>query len=190
MNKRKLQPSKIFDGQNTDPRRGHVSREVLEAWLKVRTMDEGDCWLWRGAKCRLGLPRSNVNGSSSATVKRYVWQCCHPGAMFGHSRRYVASSTCGEASCVNPDHIQMARKRDVQAGKPTSPTVLAKRTAAMRKRGIGSQIAEQVKADRAEGATYAQLATKYDVAIGTIGRIFKPECAHANGASVFTWRPA
>ena len=199
MNYGNVQASKQMNGkENTNPRLGYVSREVLEAWLLERVSMDGECWLWRFAVCNAKQPRASLNGRSSLAVRRYVWQCCHPRGMNqadGYAR--VTVTTCGEPLCVNPDHVVLRAKSDAQKlhharhGTYATPAMIAKRTKTLRANRIGARIADQVLADRASGMTYRQLTEKHSVAIGTIKRILSPKVADAaNGSSVFAWRPA
>jgi hypothetical protein len=199
MNYGNVEASKQMNEQeNTNPRLGLVSRAILEQWLSQRVRVDGDCWIWRMAVCKSNQPRAALNGKTSLSVRRYAWQCCHPKGVNqadGYAR--VTLTTCGEPLCVRPDHVVLRSKSDAQKlhhkrhGTYATPAMVAKRAKTLRANRIGARIADQVRANRAAGMTYRQLAEKHSVALGTIQRILSPKVADAaNGSSVFAWRPA
>jgi hypothetical protein len=70
--------------------------------LKARTIEEGDCWLWQGY-LQNNTPQvaSYKNGGKRMVSVRKLIRELETGRQQpkGHY-----SNTCGECSCVNPDH--------------------------------------------------------------------------------------
>lgn len=160
-------------------------------YLRPRTVEEGDCLIWRQLLDRNHQPKATIGLVYSANVRRWILTCKH-----GDLGKKVATTTCGVRGCVNPAHlvavtnkeaIRAAAKRGVHA----HPEAVANRTRAQRARAKLAGRRDEILALRHVGMTYAQIAEVigcHQSAIGNIcrGRFHAPIVA---GASVFTWRP-
>lgn len=175
---------------------GLVERSVLIDWLQPRVSIEGDCWIWRLSTCRNNQPRATLNGKSSTSVRKYIWQCCHPDSPPPKGK--VTQPSCGEPLCVAPDHIVMrsksvAQKIHAKRGVYSKPGPLAKRTATLRAGGKIERIKHQVRQDREAGMYLHDLAKKYEVTLTTIYRCLdtrRDMPVVAANSSVFAWMPA
>lgn len=66
-------------------------------WEKVRSREPGQCWLWTGATNNVGVGLI-LRNRKLVTAHRVVAELCGKPSM---SR---VENTCGNKSCVNPDH--------------------------------------------------------------------------------------
>jgi hypothetical protein len=76
--------------------------------IKERTIEEGDCWLWRGAYSHRS-PALRHEGKV-LPVRRFVAQ--HLLGLDTYKR--FAHVKCGNLECVCPDHIQVVTRAKLQ----------------------------------------------------------------------------
>jgi hypothetical protein len=105
--------------------------------LKTRCIEEGDCWLWQsrvkksGRKERRATP---VIGRKAVPVRRVMAELKTRKAV---APGLVASPSCGNALCVNPDHVAVqtvaeARAMAASFGAYVNPNRILKATLTMR----------------------------------------------------------
>lgn len=61
---------------------------------------DGTCWIWTAAVDNRHHPVIKIAGRTERT-RRITWQLTH-GPLTSHAR---IRSTCGQACCVNPNHM-------------------------------------------------------------------------------------
>lgn len=77
--------------------------------IKKHVVEEGDCWNWTGALQSCGsVPTMRWHGRVGA-VRRFI--LLDRGVDLG---KRLATYTCGNAECVNPEHIAPATRQRVQ----------------------------------------------------------------------------
>lgn len=77
--------------------------------IRKRVVEEGDCWNWTGALQACGsVPTMQYQGKVGA-VRRFI--LLEQGVNL--SKR-LATYTCGNPFCVNPEHVAPATRRAVQ----------------------------------------------------------------------------
>lgn len=84
--------------------------------LLARTVEEGDCLLWKGSMASTNIPTVCVEADARRSVRRLLWQMLNgpiPANKF-------ASCSCGEPRCVAPEHLVLMTKR--QIAKRTAKT--------------------------------------------------------------------
>jgi hypothetical protein len=80
--------------------------KVLEHLLS-RTVQDGDCWIWQGAKNAKGYGKFSVGGLKNLYVHRYVCE-----QFRGLRAGQVAMHSCDRPSCINPTHLRPASSSD------------------------------------------------------------------------------
>ena len=80
-----------------------VHTKSPEESLALRTVREGDCIIWTGAKSGHGYGKIYLNGTTKTYVHRYVWERDNGPIPAGME----IDHTCWNRSCVNPDHLRL-----------------------------------------------------------------------------------
>lgn len=120
--------------------------------IKGRSIEDGDCWIWQGGatgRSKTPMMRKVVGGPGEA-VRRIIARDVQGKAIDGR----VVTTTCGNPSCVAPEHVLVATKRALgrlnvaRTGYTSNPARNAKISRVARERW-GKLDAEQVADIRA-----------------------------------------
>lgn len=168
-----------------------MRNEVL-AYLRPRTVEVGDCLIWTRAKSSSGAPVATIGGARSINIRRWVVEQCHGEIPTGWSVR----SHCGHKCCVHPDHLAALPWRDhVQRlhrdGAYDTPACRARQVRKARAEAkLTLDLAREVRALRAQGATLKSIAGRVGVNPTTISRICRGIywADTVPNASAFSWR--
>ena len=79
--------------------------------IKNKTVQEGDCHIWQGAKHPQGYGMMRFD-SKMRTVHSVIIQLKY-GRFPGKSSKEKITRTCGNNECVNPDHLIIKNMHDV-----------------------------------------------------------------------------
>jgi len=149
--------------------------QMLE-YLRSRSIDTGDCWIWTGWTRPDGLPMASLEGRRGVVIRRWIWETQHQQPAGG----WQVIASCGNVRCVNPDHVKRAsgaeKARIFWSHTPTRTAVSTrlKKSAAARKnsRLTASDVAE-IRLRHADGESLTELARRYSVARTTITKIVR-----------------
>jgi predicted XRE-type DNA-binding protein len=138
--------------------------------IRKHVVEEGDCWNWTGAMQTSGtVPTMNYKRKVGA-VRRFILQ--EQGVDL--SKR-LATYTCGNPLCVNPEHVSPATRRAVQRrtteeqGHQKSLLRRKKLADNARKRAkLNPELARQVR--EADG-TQDEIAARFGVSQATVSVI-------------------
>lgn len=83
--------------------------------ILARTVREGDCMIWEGAKHPQGYGMMRQHGKMR-TVHSVVAEIKYGYAPDRYHGERV-SRNCGHVACVNPDHIEIVNASSLNAGK-------------------------------------------------------------------------
>lgn len=142
--------------------------------IRKHIVEEGDCWNWTGALQTCGaVPTMNYKRKVGA-VRRFILE--DQGVELG---KRLATYTCGNPMCVNPEHVAPATRKAVQqrhadAVRRTTNIVRAKRIsdAARQRSKITLEIALAIR--YAEG-TQREVAARFGVTQATVSKIQRGE---------------
>ena len=144
---------------------------------------EGECWEWHG-RMQGSIPMmKHKNGASN--VRRLV--LIERGVpMTG----FIATYTCGNAKCVNPDHTGRSNntqlnRRIVADMSSATNTLRSKRIAETMREKHAKLSQADVDQIRASDEKEKDLATRYGVSEGLIGRIRRGQTWKTFSASPF-----
>ena len=84
-----------------------VNTRSPEESLALRTVHEGDCIIWTGAKSDRGYGKIYLNGTTKNYVHRYVWERDNGPIPAGME----IDHTCWNRACVNPDHLRLTTRK-------------------------------------------------------------------------------
>lgn len=171
-------------------------RATVMAWLEARAKRDEDtgCLLWLRAVNGEGLPVASVDGVRARNVRR--WMLEQLGDPVAPGMRVVPK--CRASTCVEPSHMRQLLPGQVNTlmvaeGRFQTPA----RFAASQKGGRTSsgrtpEVADQVRAMRAQGMTLQAIACAANMSISAASRICRGETwkTHAPAASVFSWAQA
>lgn len=73
--------------------------------LMARTIEDCDCLIWQGGTSGSGHPKLG-----SQAVRRLVWSAHHNQEL---DARRLVSVTCGNAKCINPEHLALTSRVEV-----------------------------------------------------------------------------
>lgn len=76
--------------------------------IHARSIEDGDCWVWRGG-CGHGTPHMSEN-AKSVPVRRWIAQH-HLGKQI---KGAFATNSCGNPLCVAPDHVLVVTRARLQ----------------------------------------------------------------------------
>lgn len=112
--------------------------------IRMNSVDEGDCWLWEGYMSRNNTPyvyAKNEQGKHVHTPARRA--IAKETGKFREG--YVYYAVCGEARCVNPEHVRGA------------PEGVARRRILDRALSGRSDLVRRQKITKARQTTYAKI---------------------------------
>jgi predicted XRE-type DNA-binding protein len=140
--------------------------------IRKHVVEEGDCWNWTGALQGCGtVPTMNYKRKVGA-VRRFILQ--EQGVDLDKGKR-LATYTCGNTMCVNPEHTAPATRRAVQRrtteelGHQKSLLRRKKLADNARKRAkLNPELARQVR--EADG-TQDEIAERFGISQATVSAI-------------------
>ena len=144
---------------------------------------DGDCWEWHG--CMQGSVPIMKHDGQVANVRRLVL-IERETPMNG----YIATFTCGNHKCVNPDHVarssraQMNRRIMADMSSATN-TLRIKRIADVKRRTDAKLSQDDVNQIRASDDRHEDLAERFGVSKSLIGRVRRGEVWRTFSASPF-----
>lgn len=88
-------------------RKGREDKEYF--WSLFETPPHS-CWIWKAGKTKAGYGRFYLKSGASVAAHRYMYE-----TIFKEKVLYpnIVAHTCHNPSCVNPDHLIVARKGDI-----------------------------------------------------------------------------
>jgi hypothetical protein len=141
--------------------------------LKARTIEDGDCWQWRG-----------YMANNTPQVMHYIDGKRHMYSVRRLFRELIIgkkqpdghyTNTCGNQFCVNPEHIRWKTVRNHlrEAALNRQHTVIDRMKKRQYRVALGLTKLDMQKAEeiRASTETTKQLAEKYGVNISMIKRV-------------------
>ena len=143
-------------------------------WKRVNKGAADDCWVWTGAQGALGYGYIGVGGRGNTRIVSRVSWVLHfgqipPGLLICHK--------CDNPSCVNPQHLFLGtlddNAKDMMAKGRGN---LSGQHMAGEKNGnakLTQRAAEEIRAARARGEKYEDIAARYGVNQSTIGYVVR-----------------
>lgn len=144
----------------------------LKSFLRARSADIGNCWEWQGAtQGPYRMPVMNVRGTVTS-VRRHIARTL--GLQL--EDRSVATMSCGNRLCVNPRHVVVMSRAELQARTGRQMALHANHVRSCKlarsARRHSKLSAEQVIAIRAaEGVSQSALGARHGVSQATISAV-------------------
>jgi len=149
-------------------------------FIKDRCVIEGDCWNWQGALQSCGsTPTMHLR--NPVTGKRQVMSVRRAALLEKHKdsphvlKGKLATYSCGNAACVNPEHTHAVGRRTLQKrlvqelGYLQNPLRTQKLSKIMRdKSPLTPELVAQIRAD---DAPQKQIAARFGVSQAAISKI-------------------
>jgi hypothetical protein len=154
-----------------------MTPDDLLTYLRARTIEEGECWLWQRATTGEGHPVASIGGRRSIPVRRWAWGVWH-GAEPG-DRRIVCR--CAEPRCVWPGHLEAVTPSGmnrwlVKHGRMSTPAVAAaRREIARRASPLTQADVIEIRRRRAAGEKLREIAPDFPVGYNQISKICRYE---------------
>jgi len=170
-----------------DGKRGRI--EALDDIKSRCRVCESGCWMWRLGVDR-GVPLCKFGGAS-APVRRVGWllmgRKLHSGL--------VIVLKCGTEGCVNPAHCKAITRASMLAAQAvTQADRRLAISAALKKLGRRRLTDLQAASVIADQRPMHIIGAEYGISRQAVGAIKSgltyPDIHRAQGASVFSWRPA
>lgn len=169
-----------------------MNREQLDAYIRARIVEDGECWIWQQRIDRNHVPIANVDKRGPRNLRRTIWEVYNPGEVQG---KRVATTSCGVRGCVNPDHVvvrplKMAQRAAAKRGAYSQPKAIAARTRAMQQISPLTPHLNTIREMIAAGHPSKDIASVVGCSASAIRR-FRVGASHRPviaGASVFAWR--
>ena len=139
-------------------------------YLRQRSHEVGDCWLWRLAVGKTGYPIMSPRQTGESLVRRVAARLAGLPLQQG----CLVVTSCGEKCCVNPAHMRLSdHKRVAAAAREAGAYRRLPRRAkiAAAKRASSKLTMEDARAIRASGERLRDIAAAYGVSLGTIKSI-------------------
>jgi len=161
------------------------------AWISARTAEEGDCLLWTQPVNGEGYACASVGGRR-VVIRRWVYEHLVGPIKPG----FVITPSCGNKLCCAPAHLKAETRSTVNAR--TYKTTRNTETEYQRRKRLAISMGwsklsmDDAIAIRRDSRTAREVAEAYRLHISTVYLIRQGKTwrESANGASVFTWRPA
>lgn len=156
---------------NQKPPEKHPACGIDEKFLRDRSYEFGDCWIWTQGTNGAGYPQVKVPGGTAQLVRRLA------AAVGGKppAKGQPVTTTCGEKLCVNPEHMKPSTKKAIgkaaAARGAFSGLSRAGKIAGARRAGLVKLTDEQVAEIRASDDTDKVLGEAYGVKSYYVARI-------------------
>lgn len=142
----------------------------LLARIRKMVVEIGDCWEWQGAlQHKSPVPTMNYGGSVKP-VRRHIAEAS--GAVLAGK---LATYSCGNQLCVNPDHVIVVTRRRLQQRtakelKPQSNPMRIKKLSDIA-RARGKLTPELAQAIRDAEGTQRDIAARFGISQATVSVI-------------------
>lgn len=140
--------------------------------INARCIDVGDCWEWQGAMQACGSTPMVRIKQKTISVRRLLLQ--HLGV---NVQGKVCTYKCGNALCVNPEHLEAVSRKKLSKRVAESTryaaNVMRKAKLACKARTRSKLTAEQVAEIKQAEGTQRQIAARYGVSQATISSIMR-----------------
>lgn len=168
--------------------------EHVEAYLRPRCSEVGDCWRWKMGTTGEGHPCASIAGRRAVSVRNWVAKQMNPNMPQGHR----AITTCADKLCLYPHHVKPVSASQMmqwlaKRGRCSTPAVRASRAKSARAKatlmnGMSMEKARAMRADRAAGLILEVIAERHDIGISTVSRVCRNETWRETVpcASIFT----
>lgn len=124
--------------------------------LRHRCREEGDCLIWTGRHSVSNVPRLG-----NASLRRLIYA----EANGPFQDRFLVTTTCGNALCINPEHLKTTTKSAVlKRAYATSDLAVRRSITSTRTARANAKLSiEAAREIRASGETIKVLAARYGV---------------------------
>ena len=102
-------------------------QELIAKVKKYAKQDDGDCWRWVGAKQARGQTPAMSWQGKVGNVRRFI--LVEQGVPMNG---YLATTSCGNADCVNPKHMKRITRRKLSESSAAAMDAAQKTLRAMR----------------------------------------------------------
>lgn len=172
--------------------------EQVEAYLRPRCVEVGECWRWTKGVTGVGYPCATIGGRRALSVRQWVARQMSPNAPEDHR----AITTCGDKLCLYPHHVRAVSSKEMmriaaKRGRCSTPAIRASRARVARAKsaetsGMSMEKARAMRADRAAGLILAEIAERHDIGLTTVSRVCRNETWRETvaTASVFSFAAA
>ena len=123
-----------------------------------KTVEDGECWIWTGAKHNKGYGRMRIGGKRGKWVR--VHRLMYEEIFGAIPDGLLVCHRCDRPACVNPSHLFLGTPADNMADK-----ILKGRASTKSKRVYAHEIRKKFK------SLTMELASKYGVTEATIRRV-------------------
>lgn len=138
--------------------------------IKKHVVEEGDCWEWTGSLQMCGATPTMRYQGRVGSVRRFVLE-----SQGVDLRKRVATYTCDNPLCVNPEHTAPAARRTVQrrtAKEQSFHATLTRRKKLAEKARAGAKLtAEQADQIREAEGLQRDIAARFGVTQCTVSAI-------------------
>ncbi len=134
-------------------------------WVKVQVRDDNECWPWLASVDDFGYGHFGYNAKVTR-AHRVAYELTYGAIPQGMKVLH----RCDNPACCNPNHLFLGTHEDNMQDK------IAKNRQARGDHSRSSLTNDDVQAirkERANGATYAEIATKFNVSKITVRHIIK-----------------
>lgn len=142
--------------------------------IKKHIVEEGDCWNWTGALQTCGAtPAMHYKGKVGA-VRRFILE--DQGVELD---KRLATYTCGNPACVNPEHVapatrQAVQRRTVRESCYTSDPVRRKRVSDKARQRAKLTLGQALAIREADG-NQREIAARFGITQATVSKIKRGE---------------
>lgn len=146
---------------------------LIEKVQQYARQTDGGCWEWTGALKNGSAP--SMRWGTVGNVRRFI--LLDRGEKM---RGFVAGTTCGNARCVNPEHVAKTTRSQVTtaaraAWDAATRTLHAMRSCAAARPKLAKITMEDARAIRIDERRQADIAADYGIAQRTVSRIKRGE---------------
>ena len=164
---------------------------VTLAWVQGRCIEEGDCWIWQGAKNSHAIPvigwRDKEGRERTGNVRRVV------ATLMGLdlSGGLVATCSCKEPLCVSPKHVvavtrsKMQKEWAAQLKYHNHPVRRAKLSAAARARSPHSEATIALVREMSGTLTQREIARRLGLNFNYVNKVVRHKVRQTMGGNPF-----